>query len=224
MTQKIDPVCGMKVSTDSQLRLVHQGTTYYFCSSKCLKRFQAAPDQFNLEKARSTREPGRGGRLGDYVPLAVVVVVTGLAALARQWGGGDLNAMGWMHDFMGLFFVLLAALKLFNLKGFVDGFGMYDLLASRWKGWGYVYPFLELGLGLAYLARWQPGLVYALTVGLLVFGAVGVLNALRRGLDVECACMGSALRVPLSTVALFEDLGMAAMAGSMLAMRQAVFQ
>jgi hypothetical protein len=31
--------------------------------------------------------------------------------------------------------------------------------------------------------------------------------------------MGTVLRVPLSTVALLEDLGMAAMAGSMLAMR-----
>lgn len=219
MAEKIDPVCGMKVRAESRLRLEHQGETYFFCSRKCLERFQAQPDRFDLEKATASREPGRGGKISDYVPLAVIVTVTGLAALARQWGGGDLSTMSWMHDFMGLFFIMFAALKLFNLKGFVDGFGMYDLLASRWKGWGYLYPFLELALGLAYLARWQPALVYAATVAILTFGALGVLNALRRGLDVECACMGTTLRVPLSTVALFEDLGMAAVAGGMLAMR-----
>jgi hypothetical protein len=53
----------------------------------------------------------------------------------------------------------------------------------------------------------------------LVFGALGVVSALRRGLDIECACMGTVLHVPLSTVALVEDLGMAGMAGAMLAMR-----
>lgn len=47
------------------------------------------------------------------------------------------------------------------------------------------------------------------------FGALGVIRALARGLDVNCACMGNILRVPLSIVALTEDLGMAAMAALM---------
>lgn len=45
-----------------------------------------------------------------------------------------------------------------------------------------------------------------------------MILALRRGLDIECPCMGSVLSVPLSTVTLVEDLGMAAMAAAMLAM------
>jgi hypothetical protein len=58
--------------------------------------------------------------------------------------------------------------------------------------------------------------VYAATIIVMLFGSLGVLNALRRGLDVNCACMGNVLKVPLSTVALIEDLGMAAMAATML--------
>jgi hypothetical protein len=50
----------------------------------------------------------------------------------------------------------------------------------------------------------------------MIFGAVGVIRALAAGLDIECACMGTVLRVPLSTVALGEDLGMAGMAAVML--------
>jgi hypothetical protein len=53
----------------------------------------------------------------------------------------------------------------------------------------------------------------------MVFGSLGVINALRKGLDLECACMGTVLKVPLSTVALIEDLGMAAMAAGMLSVR-----
>jgi hypothetical protein len=50
----------------------------------------------------------------------------------------------------------------------------------------------------------------------MVFGSLGVFHALRQGLDLECACLGTVLHVPLSTVALVEDLGMAAMAAAML--------
>ena len=124
-----------------------------------------------------------------------------------------------MHDFIGLFFVVFSMFKFFDLEGFADGFHMYDLLAKRVRAYGYVYPFLELGLGLAYLARWRPEFIYPATILLLLFGAAGVFVALKKGLDLECACMGTVLHVPLSTVALVEDLGMAAMAAGMLLMR-----
>ena len=162
------------------------------------------------------RQRGRGSRWTDYVPLLVIVALTLLAACAKQIAyPGAWNWMAWMHDFMGFFLVVFAMFKFFDLPGFADGFQMYDLLARPLRPYAYVYPLLELGLGLGYLSRWQPALIYGATVGLMIFGALGVLNALRKGLDLECACMGTVLKVPLSTVALVEDLGMALMAGTM---------
>jgi len=219
MSENVDPVCGMKVDPDTDLKAEHEGRSYLFCSQKCMERFLQNPHRFNLEAAMATREEGRGNSPADYIPLGVLLAVTSLSAGARQFGVSEWSWTAWMHDFMGLFLVMFAMLKLFDLQGFVNGFGMYDLLAQRLRAWGYLYPFLELGLGLAFLARWQPTLTYSMTAALLGFGALGVLNALRTGLDVECACMGSALKVPLSTVALVEDVGMAAMAGAMLATR-----
>jgi len=93
---------------------------------------------------------------------------------------------------------------------------MYDLLAKPFRSYAYVYPFIELFLGLGYLAHWQPKLTYVATIIVLAFGSIGVLRALFKGLDIECACMGTVLHVPLSTVALIEDLGMAVMAAVML--------
>ncbi len=156
-------------------------------------------------------------RWRDYIPLIALVAASFLVALAlRRSYGPDANPAHFMHDFMGFFLVVFALLKLFDLRGFADGFQMYDLLAKRARGYALLYPFLELGLGLAYLAFWRPVVVYAATLLLLGFGALGVVSALRRGLDVNCACMGNTLKVPLSTVALVEDLGMALMALVML--------
>ncbi len=167
------------------------------------------------------REERRGKSWRDYLPLIVLLGLMLLAATARQLSDGVVQPMSWMHDFMGYFLVVFAMLKLFDPEGFADGFHMYDLLAKRVRPYGYVYPFLELAFGLAYLARWRPDLIYPATVILMLFGAGGVFVALRKGLDLECACMGTILHVPLSTVALVEDLGMAAMAGAMMWMRQA---
>ncbi|MEM7699829.1 MAG: MauE/DoxX family redox-associated membrane protein, partial [Verrucomicrobiota bacterium] len=124
----------------------------------------------------------------------------------------------WMHDWMGLFLVVFAMLKLFDLPGFVRGFARYDLLAGKVRGYGFVYPFIELVLGLAFLAHWNPVVVYAATIIVFGFGAVGVFVALSRGLDANCACLGTSLNVPLSSVAVVEDLGMVVMSVVMLVM------
>lgn len=164
-------------------------------------------------------EEGRGGSWKDYIPLMVIVGLTLLGAVAKQFHyGGDWDWVPWMHDFMGFFLVVFSMFKFFNLEGFADGFQMYDLLAKPFRPYAFIYPFLELGLGLGYLSHWQPIFIYGATVVLMVFGALGVILALTKGLDIECACMGTVLSVPLSTVALVENLGMAVMAGVMLAM------
>jgi hypothetical protein len=162
------------------------------------------------------RQHGRGQAWQDYIPLMVIVALAALAALAKAISYGTPMLGEWMHDFMGFFLVMFSMFKFFDMEGFADGFQMYDLAAQRARAYAYVYPFLELGLGLGYLARFEPTAIYIATIALMLFGSLGVFNALRKGLDLECACMGTVLKVPLSTVALVEDLGMAAMAVLML--------
>jgi hypothetical protein len=164
--------------------------------------------------SENNRESGRG--MLAYIPLIVIVTLTLLAGLARQNAiPGGWSAMSWMHDWMGFFLVVFSMLKLFDLPGFADGFAMYDLLAKRVRTYAYIYPFVELLLGLGFLSRWNPPAVYALTVAVMGFGVLGVLSALKKGLNINCPCMGNVLNVPLSTVTLVEDLGMAVMAATM---------
>lgn len=150
-----------------------------------------------------------------YWPLVCLILVAALAAFALTYGLQK-SSHQWMHFFMGFFFCQFALLKLFHPADFAEGFQMYDLLAKKVALYAYIYPFLELGLGLAYLSFFYPMFTYSLTILLMAVGAVGVIKALRKGLDVRCACMGTVLDVPLSTVTLTEDIGMGLMALSLL--------
>ena len=164
----------------------------------------------------ASRQTGHSEGWRNYLPLLALLAVSLLAATALMRGSDFGSGAGrWMHHFMGFFLVIFSLLKLFDLPGFADGFQMYDLLAKRFRPYALIYPFIELALGLGYFSFWRPDIVYSVTVVVLGFGALGVIRSLQKGLDLECACMGTILKVPLSTVALTEDLGMAAMAAVM---------
>jgi hypothetical protein len=89
-------------------------------------------------------------------------------------------------------------------------------VAKKFRAYAYLYPFIELGLGLAYLSFSHPVATYIITILVMGVGTIGVIRALKRGLDVRCACMGTVLDVPLSTVTLSEDIAMGVMACLML--------
>jgi len=153
--------------------------------------------------------------LKNYWPLVCLVLVSALVAFALQWHTRG-NHVVWMHYFMGFFFCCFAMFKLFKPSHFADGFQMYDILGKHFRLCAYLYPWIELSLGLCYFAFYKPSLTYVLTIFFLSYSALGVIIALRKGLNVNCACMGSILEVPLSTVTLTEDISMIVMAAVML--------
>ena len=59
--QFLDPVCGMEVDVAAPAAtLLHEGTTYLFCSTHCLEKFKAAPDSFTgtgIAKSEHTIPP-----------------------------------------------------------------------------------------------------------------------------------------------------------------------
>src|SRR5438876_234184 len=128
------------------------------------------------------REKGRGAHWQDYIPLLVIVALTLLSAGAKQLAYRGWDWMNWMHDFMGFFLVVFSMFKFFDMEGFADGFQMYDLLAKPFRPYAYIYPFIELCLGLGYLSHWQPTMItYTATIIVMVFGSLGVFRALFKG-------------------------------------------
>ena len=49
----VDPVCAMQVKTGSQYHSTYQDQDYYFCSERCLSKFNIAPEQYVVSKAQS---------------------------------------------------------------------------------------------------------------------------------------------------------------------------
>lgn len=140
-----------------------------------------------------------------------VVAIVGLRRPAWSWHES-------MLDFMAGFFVVFSFFKLLDLRGFVSAYRMYDLVAARSWGGAYAlaYPFLELALGVAYLTRFHLVVTNVVTLVVMVVGTIGVARAVLSQRRIRCACLGTALNLPMTTVTIVEDVGMALMAAAML--------
>lgn len=150
-----------------------------------------------------------------YKPLLVIIAAVAFSSAALALVDGHMHR--FMECFMGLFFVNFAMFKLINLKGFADGFAMYDLIAKRSRTYALAFPFIELGLGLMYLAAFLPVITNFLTLIVMLVSGAGVFKAVVTGdKNLQCACLGTSLNVPLSTVSVIENFGMASMAILML--------
>lgn len=147
-----------------------------------------------------------------FLIVGYIAGVTLLVALAT----GDWSTMPMMRHFMAGFFIVFSFFKFLDLPGFVSAYRGYDLVARRARVWGWVYPFVELGLGIAYLLAWWPLWTNVVTLVLMLVGAAGVLKALLDKRAIRCACLGTALNLPMTKVTLVEDLTMAAMAAVMI--------
>jgi hypothetical protein len=117
---------------------------------------------------------------------------------------------------MAGFFLVFSFFKLLNLKGFAESYSTYDIIAKKWLGWGYVYAFIELGLGLSYLLRFNPMLTNAVAFVVMSVSIVGVLQSVLNKRKIQCACLGAVFNLPMSTVTIIEDALMIAMSAGIL--------
>ncbi len=151
-----------------------------------------------------------------YPILLIAGYITGISFLSAVSVNGTPDMMKWMQLFMAGFFIVFSGFKLLNIHAFADGYATYDVLASRWHGYGYIYPFMELGLGIAYLTGFAPVVTNAITLIVMVISTTGVALSLSRRKNIQCACLGTIIKLPLSSVTLTEDVTMLVMSVVML--------
>ncbi len=146
----------------------------------------------------------------EYAKFACVILGIILLSLlvAHQWGG--LTLQNFIRMFMGMFFLVFAIFKLLDLKGFAESYIGYDVIAKRWFGYAKLYPFIELGLaaGSFFNGPYNNWIV----LFFMIIGSIGVFKELMRGSKIKCACLGTYIKLPLTTVSLIEDVAMGVMA------------
>ena len=129
---------------------------------------------------------------------------------------GEFTLHRFMPNFMAGFFLVFSFFKMLDLAGFASSYAMYDLAAKKIPVYGYIYPFIELGLGTAYLLAYRPTLINAITFVVMAFSSIGVVLAVLNKQKIKCACLGTGFNLPMTTVTIIEDALMAAMAAWML--------
>ncbi len=151
-----------------------------------------------------------------YKPLILIFLFLSGTASFTFVSGQSFTWFAWMRYFMAGFFLVFSFFKFLDLKGFARSFAMYDILAAKWKPYGYIYPFLELGLGILYLTALHLPITLMLTVIIMGFSSMGVIRNMLSAGQVQCACLGTVFKLPLGKVTLIEDVLMLVMAGMML--------
>lgn len=178
-------------------------------------------DKYTLtERAGDFQDEGRvleeraPSKLKQLRPLFLILSYIVVASFFLNRNEGGLH--NGMLDFMGLFFIVFSFFKLLDVKGFAQSFTMYDPLAKRFPAYGKVYPFIEVGLGLMVLLRWNIQIAMFATIVILGITTIGVAKTLLDKKDIQCACLGTALSLPMTEATFIENAIMILMAGVIL--------
>jgi copper chaperone CopZ len=166
--------------------------------------------------AEHAMDPSEKSWLNTYKPLLLVVGFILLISSVTSMSNGSIDWMQWMNYFMAGFFIGFSFFKFLDLKGFATSYSSYDLIAAKWKGYGYIYPFIELLLGMAYLTQSEPIITNSVTAVVMAVSSLGVINSLLKKRSIQCACLGTVFNLPMSNVTLIEDGVMLLMAIGML--------
>ena len=169
---------------------------------------------FASSNASSATIEAEKSKLQQLKPLLLIIFYIGIASILlhyKNWSWSE-----FMLDFMGLFYIVFSFFKMLDLKGFPQSFKMYDPLAKRIPIYGWIYPFIETALGILFLMRFQIEIALIITLIILGITTVGVTKTLLDKKSIKCACLGTALKLPMTEATFIENAIMIIMAVLML--------
>ena len=180
---------------------------------------KALPEKFNLfEKSHKSSnqdislisEKGQeDSKVKQLQPLFIILFYLATTVIFLNFK--DWNSREMMFDFMGLFFIVFSFFKMLDLKNFPTSFSMYDPLAEKILFYGWVYPFIEIALGLMFLMRFELNIALYVTIVILGITTFGVTKILINKKNIQCACLGTALKLPMTEATLIENALMLSM-------------
>ncbi|QOD60912.1 heavy-metal-associated domain-containing protein [Polaribacter haliotis] len=188
--------------------------------TKVLK--DALPEKYTLSEKKQEKkeipdvafdgmEESKFQQLKPLFLIIFYITTAGILLNYKNW-----NWSAFMLDFMGLFYIVFSFFKMLDLKGFPDSFRMYDPLAKRIPVYGKIYPFIETALGLMFLLRFEINIALIITLIVLGVTTVGVTKTLLNKKAIRCACLGTALKLPMTEATFIENAIMIVMAVLML--------
>lgn len=166
----------------------------------------SSSDRLSEIKSDSTNKKSKIEQLKPLFLILFYITSASILLNFKDWNWNEFTL-----DFMGLFFTIFSFFKMLDLKGFPVSFKMYDPLAKVIPVYGFLYPFVETVLGMMFLMRIQ--IIFALIVSLIILlvTTVGVTKTLLSKKIVQCACLGTHLKLPMTEATLIENIIMLSM-------------
>ena len=163
------------------------------------------PDKFSVKPFKYYEDVNTDDKesfLAKLFPLILILSYISLTSIIINFGR-SLDDL--MMDFMGIFFIVFSFFKFLDYKSFPNSFAMYDPLAKALPLYGWIYPFIETILGLMFLFRFQLFTSIIITILLLSITTYGVVNVLKNKQTIQCACLGTAIKLPMTIATLVEN-------------------
>ena len=152
--------------------------------------------------------------LQKLFPLLLIFIYLSIASISMNLRSLDSSEI--MLDFMGLFYIVFSFFKFLDYKNFPRSFAMYDPIAMRNPYYGWAYPFIETILGIMIIFRIEIFSTIIITIAMLGITSVGVAKSLLQKQDIQCACLGTALQLPMTKATFIENSAMILMAITLL--------
>jgi copper chaperone CopZ len=209
--QKVNGVKGVAVNLPTKTAVVEASSEV----SETFLRDALKKTKYKIEEIVEPEEE-KSSIVKTYAPLLLVVAFITGVALLTSLKSGNVQIGIFMNHFMAGFFLVFSFFKFLNLKAFAESYAMYDVLAKKLPAYGFVYPFLELILGICFLTGFNPFITNLATVVLMGFSSIGVIQSVLDKRKIRCACLGAVFNLPMSSITIAEDLLMVAMGVTML--------
>ena len=152
----------------------------------------------------------KASKIHQLKPLFIILGYIFIASILLNYK--NWNSSNAMLDFIGLFYIVFSFFKILDIKGFSMSFRMYDPLAKKAPIYGYIYPFIEVLLGVMFLTRFEVNIALVITVIILGVTTIGVTQTLLNKRAIKCACLGTTLNLPMTEATFIENALMIIMA------------
>ena len=169
--------------------------------------------EVDSKKREINKNPPKS-ELKKLFPLLLIFIYILTASIGMNLPRIDSSEL--MLDFMGLFYIIFSFFKFLDYKNFPASFSMYDPIAKRFSYYGWSYPFIETTLGILILFRIEILLTMIITIAMLGITTIGVTKTLLQGKNIQCACLGTTLKLPMTKATFIENSAMIIMAFSFL--------
>ena len=172
-------------------------------------------NKYSVKKNNFKDNQKYNSKLKQLQPLILIFIYIITVTFSYTYYS-ELSPKRGMQIFIGLFFIVFSFFKFLDYNGFPDSFMRYDPLAKSMPFYAKFYPFLETGLGISYLFEFQILISTILTILILSITTFGVIKILFQKSQIDCACLGTALKLPMTEATLIENVIMLIMSSLLL--------